>query len=186
MKKYPIHIANQMNDTPLIKQRIRMIYQKASSRLRLFNYSYLIMLVILTYSLFVFQNQVDRWLDQPHYEIISNRNDMQQPTYDELKYGLNSYHVTTPKQIVHLEKGNYAGFSFPKMEQNRYSKFQLLDKNGRVIGTNTKDGQTFLGFKCQIPVTGEYTIKSLDFQVNQIVDDISQLIPNFYLLRFAS
>ncbi|OJJ15319.1 hypothetical protein BKI52_38535 [marine bacterium AO1-C] len=174
MKQYPLHIANQMNETSLIKQRIRMIYQRASSRFRLFNYSYLIMLVILTYSLFVFQNQVDRWLYQPHYEVIHNMNKMQLPKHKEFVHELNSYYMTTPQQSLHLEKGSYAGFGFPKMEQNRFSKFQLLDKNGRVIGTNIKDDQAFFGFKCQIPATGEYTIKAVDFQSNQMVYYISK------------
>ena len=174
MKKYPIHIANQLNATKEIKSRIQMIYQRASSRASLLKYSTLLMLFLLAYSLFVFRNQVILWFHQPNPEVVSNMLEIQPQAHDKLWYGDALYHFKSPEIILQLKKGEYAGFGFPKMESETYPRVQLLNEDGMIISTNVKEGQTYFGFRCIIPEKGTYTLKVLDFRPGQMAHHITR------------
>ena len=174
MKKYPIHIANQMNEPNKLKQRVFMIYQEASSRLKLFNYSYLIMLVVLVYSLLVFRNQVNNWLWQADFQVANNMTELQ-PIAENGVFFPNELFVLKSQSLdIEMKKNAYVGFGFPETEAGVYMQVQLLDNRGRLIATNVKEGKTYFGFKFHVPKTGTYTLKALDFRPNQFVNFVSE------------
>ncbi|OJJ15321.1 hypothetical protein BKI52_38545 [marine bacterium AO1-C] len=174
MRKYPIHIANQLNASREIKTRIQMIYQRASSRANLLKYSFLFMLFVLAYSLFVFRNQVIIWFHQPNPDVVTDMMGIQPHAHDGLWYGDAMYHLTSAEMPLQMKEGAYAGFGFPKMESKTYPRVQLLNEDGMIISTNVKEGQTYFGFRCNIPANGTYTLKVLDYRPGQMVHHITR------------
>ncbi len=172
--KYPIHITNQLNTSGEVKTRIQMIYQRASSRANLLKYSLLLLLFFLAYSLHVFRSQMVSWFYQPNPDVAFNMLDIQPQASDTTSFGDALYYLTSPEITLQLKKGAYAGFGFPKMEAQTYPRVQLLSNDGTIISTNVKSGQTYFGFKCVIPETGNYTIKMLDDRPQQMMHYISQ------------
>ncbi|OJJ15317.1 hypothetical protein BKI52_38525 [marine bacterium AO1-C] len=174
MKAYPLHIVNRLNTPFDAKQRIEMIYQRASSKANLVKYGALLMLALLAYSLFVFRSQLNRWLQQPNPSVINNVKELQPLDVNGHWYAIAQHRLTTNELRVNLKKGAYVAFGFPKKGLKEYPKAQLLDNNGKIISTNVKRGQVYFGFSYKAPHNGNYTLKMLNFRPGQTVHQVSQ------------
>ncbi|OJJ15316.1 hypothetical protein BKI52_38520 [marine bacterium AO1-C] len=170
MKIYPLHIANQLNKSESIKQRVQMIFTQTSAKYRLFKYSSLLILVASSYVLFGFQSQ---WFGTQ--EIVRTMKELKPTIHDKSIFGSKGFSVTTPHVKVLLNKGSKVGFGFSEIAPGVYPKVELINGSHKVISSNESGGQTFFGFRCEIPQTGDYVLRIHNFKNEQVMHMITNM-----------
>lgn len=176
MKKYPLHLVNHLNHSSGVKQRILMLYKQASSKVNLIKYSYLLFLILLGYSILVFQNKLRApFKAQVIPEVVNNMTELQIKNQEpNAPYLIETLSLKKPRATFKLTAQEKIGFALPALESNKYPVARLVDAQGNIISTNQSDGKVYFGFKCQIPQSGIYTLQMLDFEKNQLVHFISK------------
>ena len=158
MQKYPLYLANQLNEPLNVKTRIRMIFRKNSPQIKTLKYLSIFVIALFSLGIVACQKQpvnlapVSTLLNEEHKTDVS-------------KIGqVNAMAFHKPGEARYFEVKEPQDVDFMQVEQDKAKRvnFQLFNAQSQLLASNETEVSPAKGFSYKFNKTGTYYIKIND------------------------
>ncbi|HAS45979.1 MAG TPA: hypothetical protein DCS93_36185 [Microscillaceae bacterium] len=163
MKKYPLHITHQLNDTLGVKTRIQMIFKEHSAQVKIWKYTG--MLVVLLFGIVVMAcqkqpqdlNPLSTLLPKDYHPLRSIRGIVDKR---EGMFFFKNHH----EWHFEIKKPEKVDFILTTSKVKSWPEFQLFNEDNQLLASNYTGNENAIGFSYKFGKAGNYYIRLDDLK----------------------